>query len=138
MPLVSASVQYSGPPLSQIVEQLEPRGLHRLFRSIQQDHLKTTRYTFRRLSRGGTYRGVTWPYPSGKYPPPNVETGDMLRAIRPEAIHRRANGWDIVWTCRVPYAAFRNRVAPFLFFTRDEVRAIQRRIALWVAGYAHR
>ena len=113
--------------------------MREFWRAVQLRQVRRSKETFYRLRSGGTYRGASWNSPTKQSPPSgtpyvNRDTLRMFRAIKPSQIRRTSLFWEAGISCRVEYAKYRNRVAPFLFWSAREQRQINRELAAWMTG----
>ena len=107
--------------------------------AVQSRQVQRSRQIFHRLRNGGTYRGVTWSTPTKSSPPSgtpfvNQDSGRMLRSIRPDYVRRRGSSWQTSISCKVPYAAERNKIAPFLFWSSTEAAELAHEYADFLLG----
>lgn len=97
---------------------------------------------------GGTFRGVRWPYfhpgyigqqrPSGAI----VKQGDavlqdtrrLLRSVTSNLAISEEHPTEITWGTNLPYAAEQHERRPFLFFTPDDARELERLILKHLQG----
>ena len=113
--------------------------MREFWRPVQLRQVRRSKEIFYRNRSGGIYRSASWNSPTKQSPPSgtpyvNRDTLRMFRAIKPSQIRSTSRFWEAGISCRVEHARYRNRVAPFLFWSDRETRQINRELAAWMTG----